>query len=196
MARPAWANADISALLPKIRADGEGQAYEFKAEFPDGHKLAKSAAAFATAGGGLILIGVRNDGTVAGLNEADADKLYHQAQSLVDQVQPAVEHRVSVCYDQGVILVICIHQNQNKPVFYYDGRPYIRVGRTSRRATPDEVQTKILAHVSADHKRRLEELEFENKKRALDQSAKRIADADKASADAMAIFLKDAGLGL
>jgi hypothetical protein len=54
MTRPSWANEDISNLLPKIRADGEGLVCDFKETFPEGNKLAKSVAAFATVGGGLI----------------------------------------------------------------------------------------------------------------------------------------------
>jgi ATP-dependent DNA helicase RecG len=160
--------------LPKIRGEGEGQAYEFKEDFPaQAHDLAKEAAAFATTGGGLILIGVRDDGSVAGLSDADTDGLYHRAQRIVEQVSPAVMHRVSLCYDGGVVLVICIHQNQ--------GRPYIRVGRTSRPASPDEVKAKILAHPSAEHKKRLEDLNYEIAKNHVEQSAKRIAEADAIS---------------
>ena len=190
MAIPTWANPDISELLPKIRGEGEGQAYDFKETFPDKHKLAKSVAAFATAGGGLILIGVRNDGTVAGFNEADLDGLYHQAQSIIEQVRPAVEHRISVCYDEGNILVICIHQDQKEPVFYYDDRAYIRVGRTSRRATPEEVKSKVWEHPSSAQRLRDEELKHDMKKAAWELSIKRTADADAASAKSMENILR------
>jgi ATP-dependent DNA helicase RecG len=182
MTIPTWANPDISALLPKIRGEGEGQAYEFKEDFPaQAHELAKEVAAFATAGGGLILIGVRDDGTVIGLNDNDTDGLYHRAQRIAELVLPAVNHRVSLCYDAGAVLVICVEQDQSEPVYYYEGRPYIRVGRTSRPASPEEVKAKILAHPSADHKKRMEDLNYEIAKNHIEQSAKRIAGADAIS---------------
>ncbi len=179
MDKPAWANKEISNLLPKIRGDGEGQACEFKESFPEGNKLAKSVAAFATVGGGLILIGVRNDGKVAGLDEAEVDRLYHRAQSIAESVEPPVAHRVSQCYDDGIILVVCIHSDQAKPVYYYEGRPYIRVGRSSRPATPDEVEARFAAHPSAEHKKRMEDLKYEQAKSAAELSAKRTAAWDK-----------------
>jgi predicted HTH transcriptional regulator len=179
MAKPSWANEDISNLLPKIREDGEGQACEFKEDFPEGNKLAKSVAAFATAGGGLILIGVRNDGKVVGLDEVDADRLYHRAQSIAESVEPPVAHRVSQCYDDGVILVVCVDRDQADAVYYYEGRPYIRVGRSSRPATPDEVKARFAAHPSAEHKKRMEDLAYEQAKSAAELATKRTAAWDE-----------------
>lgn len=179
MTTPSWANEDTSKLLPKIRGDGEGLACEFKESFPEGNKLAKSIAAFATVGGGLILIGVRNDGTVCGLNEAELDRLYHRAQSIAESVEPPVAHRVLPCYDGGVILVICIEKDQAEPVYYYEGRPYIRVGRSSRPATPDEVKARFAAHPSAEHKKKMEDLKYEQTKTAAELANTRTAAWDK-----------------
>jgi predicted HTH transcriptional regulator len=107
--------------------------------------------------------------------------LYHRAQRIVEQVSPAVMHRVSLYYDGGVVLVICIRQNHSEPVFYYEGRPYIRVGSTSRPASPDEVKAKVLAHPSAEYKKRMEELNYEIAKNHVEQSAKRVTEADAIS---------------
>jgi ATP-dependent DNA helicase RecG len=187
MTIPSWANPEITALLPKIRGEGESQANEFKEDFPaQAHELAKEVAAFATAGGGMILIGVHDDGTVAGLSDVDTDGLYHRAQRISEQVSPAVKHRVSLCHDGGIVLVICIEKDQNEPVFYYDGRPYIRVGRTSRPASPDEVKAKVLAHPSAEQKKRMEDLNYEIARGFVEQSAKRTAEADAIALRAMA----------
>jgi hypothetical protein len=46
----------------------------------------------------------------------------------------------------------------------------LRDGRTSRRATPDEVKDRVWAHPSSDHRRKLEELKQEQLKRAADLS--------------------------
>lgn len=179
MSFPSWADPEISKVLAKIRADGERQTYEFKADFPpDGRKIGKSVAAMATAGGGLILIGVRDDGTVAGLEENEVDRLCLRAHSLAEEVKPSVAHKVTPCYDQGFILVICVHADQARPVFYYDGKPYVRVGRRSRPATPEEMEERILAHPSAVHKKQLEDLTYEQAKTAAELAAKRTAEWD------------------
>lgn len=179
---PAWANQDITRLLPEIRASGEGFSYEFKAEFPpQGHELAKEVAAFATSGGGLILLGVRDDGTVVGLTENERDQLRLRAQGIVSHVQPRPRIDVTPCFDEGFILVICVRDDQVEPVYYYDHRPYVRDGSRSRPATPDEVKARILAHPTAEHKKRLEDLNYEMARTFADQSAKRTSLADEIS---------------
>jgi hypothetical protein len=81
------------------------QRVKVKEDFPpDGRKIGKSVAAMATAGGGLILIGVRNDGTVAGLNENEVDRLCLRAHAIAEEVRPAAEHKVTPCYDKGFII--------------------------------------------------------------------------------------------
>ena len=176
---PAWANQEISNLLPKLRAGGEKHICEFKEGFPgQAHELAKEVAAFATSGGGMILIGVRDDGSVAGLNEAEQDGLYHRAQSITRLVQPPVKHDVVLCYDGAFILVIYVRDQQPEPVYYYDHRPYIRDGRTSRPAAPEEVKASVWAHPSSEQRRRSEELKHELAKQAAAVSALRTEQAD------------------
>ena len=140
-------------------------------------------AAFATSGGGLILIGVRDDGSVTGLIEADRDKHYHRAQAIASQVQPRVDCRVSLCFDEGFIVVICVHDKQSEPVYYYEQRAYIRDGRASRPATPDEVKNAVWSHSSSEHKRKMEELKYQMAKNAVELSAQRTARADEFAID-------------
>src|SRR5271154_4907675 len=55
--------------------------------------------------------------------------------------------------------VLCIDiPNQREPVFYYDGRPYVRDDRMSRRATPEEVKQLVWRHPSAEFRREFERL--------------------------------------
>jgi predicted HTH transcriptional regulator len=174
MTIPAWAYEEISRILPDIRASGEKQTREFMAEFPaQGHDLAKEVAAFATSGGGLILIGVRDDGCVAGLDEGERDKLRLRAQGIVSQVKPCPKVDVTLCYDEGFILSILIRQDQTEPVYYYDHRPYIRDGSQSRPATPEEVNAKVWSHPSSEHKKRMEDLKYEQARTAAELANKR-----------------------
>lgn len=189
MSIPSWAVQGMDEVLPEIRARGEGQSCEFKEDFPaQAHELAKEVAAFATSGGGLILLGVDDDGNVIGLDEANRDKLYHRAQNIASEVQPSVNCDVALCFDEKFIIVITVRDDQSEPVFYYDYRPYIRDGRTSRPATPKEVKDKIWAHLSSEHKKRVEDLNYEIAKNAAEQSAKRIAGADEVSLKSMQDF--------
>lgn len=180
MAIPAWAYDEISKILPGIRAAGEKHTQEFMAEFPtQGHDLAKEVAAFATSGGGIILIGVRDDGSIASLDESERDKLRLRAQGIVSQVKPCPKVDVTLCYDEGFILSVLIRQDQTEPVYYYDHRPYIRDGSQSRPATPEEVKAKVWSHPSSEHKKRMEDLEYEQARTAAELANKRTAAFDE-----------------
>src|SRR6476646_4766966 len=104
MTIPAWADAEYSKQLPEIRVGGEGQHVEFIVDFSDEpREVAKEVAAFATSEGGNILLGVRNDGTVAGLKVDDHDKILHRVQGIVRTVQPPAAFTLHLCYDAGFI---------------------------------------------------------------------------------------------
>lgn len=180
MTIPAWAYEEISKILPEIRAAGEKHTQEFMAEFPvQGHDLAKEVAAFATSGGGLILIGVRDDGSVAGLDESERDKLRLRAQGIVSQVKPRPMCDVTLCYDEGFLLSVLIRQDQNEPVYYYDHRPYVRDGSQSRPATPEEVKAKVWSHPRSEHRKRMEDLTYEQARTAAELANKRTAAFDE-----------------
>jgi ATP-dependent DNA helicase RecG len=194
MALPSWANEEFSKSLPTIRKAGEGQTAEFKEEFPQqGHNLCTEVAAFASSGGGIILIGVCNNGDVKGLDgttEEVRDGLLHRAQSLVAGIQPSVAYQMMIGHDGGCILGILVEKEQSEPVFYYQQRPYVRDGRTSRPATPNEVKELVWSHSSSEHKRQMEELQYrilvdnhEGLKRLDDQAA-------TASAESMRTLLR------
>lgn len=69
-ALPKWADGAFSAEIPDIIARGEGSHTEFKRQVPDNtHDLAKDIVAFATSGGGVVLVGVSNSGEVFGFAE-------------------------------------------------------------------------------------------------------------------------------
>jgi predicted HTH transcriptional regulator len=161
-ALPKWADGDLSNELPHLRERGEGQELEFKGEFPpQAHDLAEVVAAFASSGGGRILVGVADDGTLSNLPAEDAtarDKLVGRAQGIVRSVRPDVTANYSLALEQGQT-VLCIRiPKQDEPVYYYDGRPYVRDDRISRRATPEEVKTLVWKHPSSEYRRRQEEM--------------------------------------
>jgi ATP-dependent DNA helicase RecG len=163
---PKWADVALSAELASLRERGEGRDLEFKRDFPPQvHDLAEVIAAFATSGGGRVLIGVEDDGNLHGIDAPDGsarDKIVQRAQGIVRAVRPDVKAAWVFGVEQG-ITVLCIHvPPQQEPVYYYDGRPYVRDDRVSRRATPEEVQALIWKHPSAEFARRAEELKLRN----------------------------------
>lgn len=63
------ADVDVNELFNLIR-EGEGERAEFKVTFPEqAHDLAKDMVAFANSGGGIVLLGVTDDGEPVGITE-------------------------------------------------------------------------------------------------------------------------------
>lgn len=148
---PEWADADHSRDLPVLRAKGEGQHLEYMRAYPaQARDLAKEMAAFATAGGGLILIGVDDAGELLGLSGADdmsaRDAYLNRIQGLAHgKVDPPITPRVGfACEGQHAVLFIRVHKG-SQPVYYCEGKPYVRHLTESRPAKPDEVIGRVLA---------------------------------------------------
>ncbi len=153
---PKWADAKLSAELPTICESGESSSIEFKDRFPEqGHRLAQELAALATSGGGAVFVGINNNGEIVGVDAPDADSrddLVERAQGIVSQVRPVLRVEIVLAIRAGNTVLVLRVPRQSEPVFYYDHRPYIRDGRRSRPATPDEVKERVWSHPSSEHK--------------------------------------------
>lgn len=154
-ANPPWADDRLSRDMSILRARGEGQALEYIGAFPANlHELAKEIAAFATSGGGMILIGVNDDGALLGLPEAfegsGRDLLLRRLEGVCKgTVSPAITPQVSFATEEGkVVLVISIPRG-SQPVYYSNGKPYIRHLSSSRPAEPHEVIEQVSAYLGA-----------------------------------------------
>ena len=108
------------------------------------HEIAKEIAALATSGGGTILLGVTNDGSLCGLADAltasGRDILIRRLEGICrGPVRPAITPSVSFCSENGhSVLVIAVPKGA-EPVYYCNGKPYIRHLSESRPAEPHEV---------------------------------------------------------
>ncbi len=147
---PGWVDLKLSRILPTLRNKGEGSHLEFKSKFPDqGHSLAKEIAAFATSGGGRVLLGVSDDGQLCRTIDASTpgarDSLIKRIQGITRAaVQPAITPIVTFGLE-GQYVVLSIEVPRGKqPVYYAGGRPCIRHLSESRSATPDEVIEAVL----------------------------------------------------
>ena len=82
----------LTELLQKIHS-GEDSTIEFKREMPHRGSLAEEIAAFANARGGVILIGVDDDGNIVGL---DKEELNPAESRVVEICQDSIEPPVSI----------------------------------------------------------------------------------------------------
>ena len=161
---PQWADTQLSANLPSVRDTGENSKVEFKEQFPDqAHRLAKELAAFGTSDGGVLYIGIKDNGDLLGIDALDGDsrdKAVERAHGIISTIKPDLLAKILFAVENDKPVLAISVPPQQEPVFYYEGRPYIRDGRRSRPAKPDEVKERVWAHPSSESKRRMEDLKI------------------------------------
>lgn len=107
-------HGELSSLLRKIR-EGEHQQQDFKFRIDSSEKIAKTLAAFANTDGGILLIGVKDNGKIAGIDPEEEFYMIEGAASL--HCKPVVSFSSLVYEDQNSkkVLEISIKPSKNKP---------------------------------------------------------------------------------
>ncbi len=118
---------------------GENGSIEFKSAEVRLDSLAKEIVAFSNSQGGLILLGVEDDGTISGLSET---KNYEEWVMNIarNNVIPAIQIEFSYSWlNDKKIAVITVPRGKDKPYQTVDAKYLIRVGTTNRQATQQEL---------------------------------------------------------
>ena len=131
----------LTFAVAELISPDESEWVEQKAAAEEPRKIAREIAAFATSDGGLVLVGVGDDGTVSGCAD-DLARFEGIASKGVAPAAPTLATRVQV----GDVSIVAIRVYRgDAPVYYVDNRPYIRDGSTSRPASPEEVRQLVVA---------------------------------------------------
>jgi len=104
--------------LSQLIGLGEGQHLEFKKRVPGPERIAKEMIAFANTGGGRLLLGVDDDGSVVGVKDA-AEEEYVLRRALTTHSDPPVAfttERIMVTKKRDV-LVVMVPVSGTKPHF-------------------------------------------------------------------------------
>ncbi|MFB6231650.1 MAG: helix-turn-helix domain-containing protein [Salinibacter sp.] len=127
---------------------GEGLSLEFKRRVPQPQRIAKEVVALANTRGGRIVLGVNDDGTVAGIDHASEERFLLR-QAVEAHCQPPVDYETErvVVEPRCDVLVVTIPESDEKPhLVVADGAPeeqgavYVRVEAKSMEASPETVQ--------------------------------------------------------
>ena len=130
---------DDKRFLQSLIEEGEHQQQDFKYRVDDPCKLAKSVSAFANTDGGRLLIGVRDDGYIAGVRKEGEIYVMHQA--AYKYCQPEASVRFDTYHAEGRTVVIAtVPPSDKKPICAQDedGRmkAYIRIKDENIVASP------------------------------------------------------------
>lgn len=120
----------MSAYLYKLIQEGEHQQQDFKYCINDSKKIAKSLVAFANTNGGRLLIGVKDNGKIAGVKTDEEFYMVEAAAKIYSR--PAIHFETQQWHVEGkTILEIKINPGNSKPHFAKDENgkwlAYIRI---------------------------------------------------------------------
>lgn len=102
-------------MLHRLIAEGEHQQQDFKYEISDARKIARTLSAFANTDGGRLLIGVKDNGKIAGVHSDEEIYMVEAAASLY--CMPPVECRMSIHRVEGRGVVIAeVEASEKRPV--------------------------------------------------------------------------------
>lgn len=129
---------DKRYLLGLIR-EGEHQQQDFKYRVSDACKLAKSVSAFANTDGGRLLIGVRDDGHLAGVRSEEEIFMMHQAAYKFCKPEPSIKFD-TFHVDGRTIVIATVPPSDKRPVCAQNDegrmRAYIRIKDENIVASP------------------------------------------------------------
>lgn len=118
--------------LKFLTAQGEGYRLEFKESYSDA--IGKEICAFVNSGGGKLLLGVTDDGSIKGLKSTN--QLKSRIYDLTRNFDPPLTINIE---DVGSILVVTVDEGFNKP-YSVNGRFYMRYGANSQQLKRDEIR--------------------------------------------------------
>jgi ATP-dependent DNA helicase RecG len=134
----------LKAELQELIRNGENSGVELKRDTVQNYDLAKELVAFANFAGGVVLLGVEDDGTICGTTRADIEEWVMQL--CRDKIDPPIIPYYEVLRDIEPgrhVAVVRVLQGPDKPYArVHENRRtyYVRVGTTSREASREELE--------------------------------------------------------
>ena len=135
-----FSHVDPTLSLEKLRTNIEGQFFDRKSARIQARDFAHHLSAFANASGGLVVIGIEDNGSVTGVTE-NQENSFRQAAYDFLQTIPEYETEVVLCKtqsgEQKTILLFHISPSANEIIRLKNGEAFLRVGDQSRKLSAD-----------------------------------------------------------
>lgn len=102
--------------LQRLIAEGEHENQDFKFQISDARKIARSISAFANNSGGRLLIGVKDNGVIAGVRNEEDIYVIEQAAQLYCRPEQTPEFTAYKDEDGAVVIIAEIARAARRPV--------------------------------------------------------------------------------
>ena len=140
--------------LREQAAAGEDSTRQFKSRIDNADSLAAEMAAFANADGGVIFIGVQDDGTISGMTSQEV----HAANQLISNAasqhvrSPLVVQTQNILLENGnVVIALTVPAGMDKPYFDRKGVIWLKAGADKRRINSKEELRRLFQYTSQFH---------------------------------------------
>jgi len=152
--------SELKALI----AQGEHQQLDFKFRIDDSKKIARTLCAFANTDGGRLLIGVKDNGKIAGVDPNEEIHMIEAAAEMYCNPKLKIETRVWQ-EDMKLVLDIWVEKTTKKPIMAFDEegrmRAYVRVKDSTLLANKILLGVWRRAHFENDRPQQFGENEIE-----------------------------------
>lgn len=132
---------EVLEILERIEL-GEDSTTQLKENITNNASLAEEMVAFANASGGLIIVGVKDNGEINGLSTEDVRRLNNMISNVAsDHVKPPITPLTkTVKVADKILLLIDIKPGINKPYSTNNGSYITKSGADKRRISQEELQ--------------------------------------------------------
>ncbi len=126
--------------LLSVIAKGEDSKHQFKSDIKNAESLGAEMVALSNASGGLILIGVNDDGSPSGLDAKDVVRINQLiSNAATENVRPPVSPATeNISLPEGVVIAVTIEPGVSKPYQDAKGQVWSKSGADKRRVTARE----------------------------------------------------------
>jgi len=129
--------------LINLLTEGESETVEFKPSLSQTDKILECVSAFSNTNGGILVIGVRDNGEVLGV-DIGKRTLESLANTIKQNTDPKVYPLISTeVFDAKHVVILEVEEGKQKPVLA-SGRAYRRVGRTNQKLGSEAIRNLAL----------------------------------------------------
>lgn len=119
--------------IKEIIPSGENQEVEFKESFHSNQDISKILCGLANTFGGLLILGVKDNGTVTGV-KGNLDRIQQQISASNQTVSPAPLISIEVHKIENKEIIVAIIQRPSDNIYYtFQGAIFVRIGSTTKR---------------------------------------------------------------
>ena len=139
--------------LLSIITNGEDSRHQFKANITRSESLAQEMVAFSNSQGGSILIGVTDDGDIAGLQSDDIGRLNQLiSNAATDHMRPPISPITqNISLPDGMVMVVSVNEGISKPYMDKNLHVYVKSGADKRKVNAREELQRMFQEATLVH---------------------------------------------